>query len=453
MRINVGRNAALNAAGAILPAVAGVASAPILLSNLGTERLGLFTLALGVIGFAGIFDLGLSRALTQTISRATGRGAPFSSVSRLVWRNIPVVVLVGCLWALCLAIFAGRLSEDVLQVPSEVARETNRGVLWISFAIPIAVLSSCLCGVLEGLQLFSRVTLVRAPMGVLAFGVPAAGSYFTTDIGHIVALLVGVRLLAAGWWLYEVHRALGDSQGRPDLIGSGAPIPAKSMWKFTGWLTVSNVVGPLMVYADRFYLSTLFSPASIAYYTVPVDAASRATALPQLAMNAVMPAMSNLGAASDDATALLRSSYLLMIGLWVIPIFAIGLFVEDLLAIWMGNEFGHNSAHISHWLLLGVLLNGLAHIPLSLLHASGRADLAAKAHVIELPLYIALLITLSSVYGVLGAAMAWALRVFLDLILLHLAALMPHPGNRKVIAGGLLLSGASAILFHLILTP
>ena len=80
----------------------GLVALPLLLHELGAERLGVFTLALGLIGFSGLFDLGLGRALTQTVSSSLGQGRSRAQVAALVWRVIGLLAGFGVLWLVAL---------------------------------------------------------------------------------------------------------------------------------------------------------------------------------------------------------------------------------------------------------------------------------------------------------------------------------------------------------------
>jgi O-antigen/teichoic acid export membrane protein len=62
--------------------------------------------------------------------------------------------------------------------------------------------------------------------------------------------------------------------------------------------------------------------------------------------------------------------------------------------------------------------SALAHILVSLLQGVGRPDLVARAHGVELVVYVPLLTWLILGWGVVGAAVAWTLRATLDLTLL-----------------------------------
>jgi Na+-driven multidrug efflux pump len=71
-------------------------------------------------------------------------------------------------------------------------------------------------------------------------------------------------------------------------------------------------------------------------------------------------------------------------------------------------------------LLLGFACNALAQIPFAALHGRGLARQTALLHLIELPLYLALLAALVRGHGILGAAWAWTLRGAFDALVLQL---------------------------------
>jgi O-antigen/teichoic acid export membrane protein len=89
---------------------------------------------------------------------------------------------------------------------------------------------------------------------------------------------------------------------------------------------------------------------------------------------------------------------------------------------WVGRSFAEHAAPIGIVLLVGIWVNGLAFIPYGHLQASGRPDIAAKFHAIELVPFLGLLWLGVHYFGLIGAAYAWTLRVVLDAALLFIAA-------------------------------
>jgi O-antigen/teichoic acid export membrane protein len=417
MTRQVSRNAVINVIGVILPVLVGIGSVPILLANLGEARVGFFMLALGLVGFAGIFDLGLGRALTQTVASATGKAPPAGAIAAVVRRTLVIVTILGGAWGVVLWLAARPLATGAFDLGLPLAGEATTGIRWLAVAIPVLLLSSGAIGALEGLQRFALVNAIRIPVGIATFLVPALVSFWYRDVGQVIAALVLVRFAAVLLWLPALAYVLPITR-----LYRGKRIETGNMWRFSGWLTLSNVVGPLMVQADRYYLATLFPPAVIAYYTVPLDTLVRGTALPVAAMNAVFPAFANAGTNNRETGNLVARAGQALLLLWGLPVLVIASALLPLLEAWVGADFGARSLEVAAWLLPGVLANGFAHVPYALLQSAGRADITGKLHVIELPLYAVLLVSLTSAYGILGAAIAWTARAGLDSLILYALA-------------------------------
>lgn len=439
MRIRVAKNAAWNIIGVSLPLLAGLLAVPLLLHGLGQAKLGIFSLALGLFGFSGLFDLGLGRAITQTIASEQGKGAHLNAIAGLIRRGLLVVGVMGLVWGLILYGTAFFIAHDLFHLPGQLAHETQSGFQWLAFALPFVLLSTSLIGILEGLQQFRATNLLRAPIGAATFLIPATTAQFTNHLDMVLASLAATRIVASLLWLALTMRVFPIVSTH-----NGTPLSAAHMWRFTGWLTVSNLVSPLMVHADRFYLASIFPPSLVALYTVPLDALVRATILPNAAMNAAFPALAHLDAQTQQDTNpnaarnLVAGAGFLMLFFWFLPILIFGIFLYQLLTFWLGAAFAQQIITITQWLLLGVLVNGYAHIPFALIQSAGRADLTAKLHLIELPIYAAVFIIATHQFGIIGAAIAWFSRVLLDMTALFLVAVVKFPDLRKTL--GLLLS-------------
>ena len=110
------------------------------------------------------------------------------------------------------------------------------------------------------------------------------------------------------------------------------------------------------------------------------------------------------------------------------PLVAAGiLFMEPFLAWWINQEFADQSARLGQVLLLGFWFNGFAKIPHVQLQARGRPDLVAKCYLAEILPYLGLLYLGVSLFGMVGAAAAFSLRVVIDFALLAgLAGVLRH---------------------------
>lgn len=431
MSRKVAHNALWNVGGQLVTLGVGLVALPILLHALGAARLGVFTLALGLIGFSGLFDLGLSRALTQTVSSSLGQGRSRAQVAALVWRVIGLLAGFGVLWLVALWGAAPFLVDRLFSLSGEMARETLFGLRALALSIPFALAATGAMGTLEGLQRFRLLSLWRMPMSVLQFGLPVIVALIRPDIGWVIAALAATRVAWMVLWLTQLKRLLPRE---PGVTASRADL--RHALHFGGWLSVSNLIGPLMVYADRFYLASLFPPATVAYYTVPFDTAFRATSLPQTAMNALFPALAETQTRPGDSARLLALAIRAVVVLVLPVVLVVAVFAHFLLALWLNASFAGPATPVLQLLLIGIFLNSAAHLPYALLQAHGRSDLTAKLHLLELPVFAVLLVVGVHLFGIIGAALAWTLRVALDAALLYFTAWWLQRPLRLMLARG-----------------
>ncbi len=449
MTRQVARNAIWNLVGTLATLVVGVVALPVLLHALGAAKLGVFTLALGLIGFSGLLDLGLGRALTQGISSALGRGRPRESVAALVWHVLRLLAGLGGLWMITLWALAPLMVQRLFNLQGELMTETISGLRWVALSMPFSLVATGAMGALEGLQQFRQVSTRRTMLSVLQFGLPTCAALWHPSVGWVIAGLAASRVLGMVLWLTALRNTLPKPR---DL--SHAPDDLRHLIRFGGWLSVSNLIGPLMVYADRFYLATLFSPATLATYTVPYDALFRMTSIPNTAIGAMFPALAEAQAQLTSTAPLLRTATAALVALMLPPLLFAIIFVRPMLSLWLGQAFALSTLSVFQVLVLGVFINSVAQVPYALLQAHGRSDMTAKLHLVELPAFVGLLIWAVSSYGIFGAALAWTLRVVVDTGLLYGTALVLQREHRKVLmeAVALVTLSSSAMLVPLLVT-
>jgi O-antigen/teichoic acid export membrane protein len=131
------------------------------------------------------------------------------------------------------------------------------------------------------------------------------------------------------------------------------------------------------------------------------------------------------------------------------------LFAREGLALWIGDDFSAASTRIAQILAVGLFANSLAMIPLILLYGRGRADMAARLHLLELPVYAMVLWLLVPVLGAEGAALAWSLRALVDAVLLFVLSHRVHRANaaRYTRVAAVMLVGIGALSMGCLIGP
>lgn len=407
----IARNALLNLAGHAAPLLAALLLVPALVSRLDAERFGFLALAWALVGYFSLFDLGLGRALSRLVAERTGTpregGLPVLSRTAL-----SLTLALGVVAGIALFAAAGPLCEGVLNLSPAVRPEAETALRVLALSLPLVTLTAALRGLLEAGQRFGWVNAIRVPLGILTFAAPLVATWWSASLVALAGALSLVRLAAfAAHWV-------ACARLYPALLGLARPRgeATSEMLGYGVWLTVSNVVGPLMVYIDRFLIAGLLTVSAVAYYAAPYELVTRLWLIPAALTGVLFPAMA---AAAPDRLATLYRTGIKAVLVAVFPLALVAmLFAPEWLQAWLGPEFATQGARVAQLLCFGAAVNCLAYLPFTLLQARGRADLTAKTHLAELPAYLLVLWALVERWGIDGAALAWALRCVADACLL-----------------------------------
>src|SRR5712691_5942117 len=158
------RNMVFNLLGQGSPLLAALFAIPFLVDGLGTDRFGILTLAWMVIGYFSLFDLGLGRAVTKLVAERLGKSSAVE-IPGLIWTALFMMLLSGTIGAALLALLAPWLIRDVLKIPQILQSETLSAFYLLTLSIPFVISTAALRGVLEALQRFGLVNVMRTLLG------------------------------------------------------------------------------------------------------------------------------------------------------------------------------------------------------------------------------------------------------------------------------------------------
>jgi O-antigen/teichoic acid export membrane protein len=407
------RNVGINLIGWTLPAIAGLVGVPLLVRGLGDARFGLLTLAWTTIGYFSLFDLGIGRALTHAVADRIGRGNA-DQVSAVSWTAIALLAPLGMMGGVALYVAAPFLATEFLQVPPDLEAEAITAFRVLSLAIPVTGATAALRGILEATQRFMLVNALRVPFGVLTF------------VGPLLALPFSRSVVAAVWVLTVGRIALFIAH----VVACARVIPGITtphfnratlvpLLGFGGWMTVSNIVSPLMNTLDRFIIGAVMTVDLVTYYATPHELVTKMWLFTAALLPVFFPAFATTAAAKPGRTALLFDRVLrVTFAALFLPTLALVLLSREILLVWLGPAFGGDSTTVMQVLAVAIFVNTLGQGALTLIQGLGRPDITGRLHLMELPVYGLLLWWLLPRYGIVGAAMAWAARAILDSVLL-----------------------------------
>jgi O-antigen/teichoic acid export membrane protein len=401
--------AAWNAVGRILPLLVAVLTTPHLVALLGIERWGVFTLALSLVGIFGVFDLGVGRALTRSVAEHLGAGEA-AAAADIAWTGLVLLAALGLLGALGLASVVGQVTRDVLVMPELLRPQVARALYVLCLAVPLAVVNAGLWGVLSACQRFRGANLVNLPVMCGYYVGPWLLLLICDDLSIVMAALVVCRLvMTVAYAQLAVHALPRLHQAR--FCHSAV----SALLRLGGWMTLSNLMQPLLLYLDRFVVASLLSVAATAYYATPYDLATRAWVVPVAIMGAVYPALASAFSAEPTATVrLYQRAFWATLGLLFLPCAAVVVGGFWGLRLWLGAEFAQHAAPVIQWLGVGLLFSCAGFVPAGLIDAIGRPDCNAKWTVAQVGVYVPVLWFTLERYGLAGAAIAWSARAIFE---------------------------------------
>ena len=401
--MKIAKNSFFNIAGYIIP---GILSIPILgymARELGIEEFGLFTIILALVGYASIFDVGITRSVIREIAIFKNNE---EEVLKIISTSALLVLILGVAAGVLIIVFSSIISE-LLKVSSYAVENFQYSLMLLSLSIPLFLLTQIWCSLLEGREEFLKLNIFKTISSTLVVLLPAIGlMLYSSLLSAVMGLLISrvISIILVLWFCKEYIVKL---KFHKDTF--------KRLINFGGWIAVSNIISPIMSYFDRFILANKVGSNVLGFYTGPSEAISRIGIFPSAIARTIFPMLSDKEA---DNKEIKKISYLLVF-LSIVPFGIItAYFAENILDLWLGSQFALKSTLIFQVLVLGLIFNSIAQVPFTSIQAQGGSKVTAVLHLFEVIPYVLLLLYLIQYYGLLGAAWAWTIRMFIDMGLL-----------------------------------
>ena len=404
------RNLFINLLAPLARIAVALVTIPIYVRHVGDARYGVISIMWVLLGYFGFLDLGLSRAATNALAKL--HEASQQERARVLLTTFALNLGFGFVGAAILFILGGFLLNHVISIPDALRPEVAEAFPWIAAVFPMALISGVGIGALESREQFLLANVLQilgmsltqiAPALVAVFVSPSLTAVIPT--AAVAQASSVVLVLAVVYWMegpFSV-RAFDRNEARA-LLGYG------------GWISVSNIVSPILASLDQFLVGSIMGVAAVAHYTVPMSLVVRSQIFPAALARTSFPRMSSL--AADGARAL-GARALLSLGYGYAAVCAPAIILSPVFfRYWIGADFALLAAPVAQILFLGAWINGLAFIAFTLLQGQGRPDITGKLHMIELVPFLAILWILTSTLGIKGAATAWSLRCAADALAL-----------------------------------
>ncbi|MEO7178515.1 MAG: flippase [Allosphingosinicella sp.] len=441
--MSVSKHTTYNILGALLPLGIALATVPLYLRIVGPERYGLLSICWLLLGYFGLFDFGISRAVSQKI--ASLRENDGAARSETFWTGLTLTLLLGAI-AVPLAFPLAHFALTFIEVPTgQLHGELEKAVPWLAAVVPVSLLGALLNGVLAGRERFGALNLIEGASNLLLSVVPLSLAWvFGPQLWILLAGSLAAKMLSLSvlGTICVGAVPIGRPSFRREMV--------RQLAGYGGWVSVSSLIGPLLAMWDRFIIGAVLGPKAVSIYVIPFSVAFRLMLAPGALTNALFP---RFAVASREDLERLCLTALTAVSVVMTPLVLISILCSGpFFSIWLGQEIGAPAAQLAYIFLPGIWANGLGMVTLSTLQGQGRPKYVAFAHLAETLPYALLLYLGLTYFGLIGAALAWSVRVAADSVLLMRLARVPTARLGPLLLPAALIAMAAAVALVLPMT-
>jgi O-antigen/teichoic acid export membrane protein len=414
--MSIKRNTLINLAGATAPMLLSLIVVPFYLRLVGEARFGVLVLVWLLVGYFEFFDFGIGKATANQMARL--RDAPVATREEVFWTGALINGMLGLLGGLALLV-AGHYAAGAYfgdRPSGELAAEIRMALPWLALAVPVGTVSAIGVAALEARERFLTLNTLQVLVTALIQLLPLLVAWWRGPaldglVAAAVICRVGVNLPV----LLACRRYV-PLLGRPRFRKS----LAAPLFRYGGWVTVTAVIGPVLVSVDRLLIGSQIGLSAVAHYTVPYNLVTKLQILPASLVRTLFPRFSLLR--WEECAPIARQAVFGLAAISLPLTVAAVIVIKPFLSVWIDARFAETAAPVGEILLTGVWINSLAWVPAVMLQGQGRPAIVAKLHAMELVPYVTILWIGMAWAGLQGAAWAWVLRVAVDALLMFWAS-------------------------------
>ena len=414
---SIAKNTIYNLLGNIIPAIFALVFIPLLIKGLGTERFGILSIAWMIIGYFSFFDFGIGKGLTKIIAEKIGSNQS-DQIAKIFWTSLFLMVSISLLASVLISFFIPSL-VNIFNISKNLRQETTSIFYILAVAIPIVTTMTGLRGLLEAHQKFATINIMKVFLGMFTFLGPLLVLLITNSLFWIIVFLVFIRIIM--WILYLFHCLRVQEKIRKEIKIDFKSV--KPVLKFSIWITLGNIIAPIILYSDRFLIGALISVVAITYYVTPYELVTRLLMIPVALSGVLFPIFSASYVNDPETTKKIFFRGVKFIFLTMYPfILLIITFSYEGIELWLGKDFAIHSSLILQLLATGILMNSLSLIPNNFFQGIGKPKIPTLINLIEFPFYILIMWFSIKFNGIKGAAFAFMIMASIDAIIMYIAA-------------------------------
>ncbi len=376
---------------------------PLLLLHLGDAGYGFFVLLLGIIGFGGLLDLGLTQSLVRSMA-STPEDQRQTLYATAAW----LFIVLGLIGAALIWFGKGVLLHYVVIMPEGYQANMTVAMAWLAVSLPFKMITTFAGAILHATEDIHEAniaqtggTFVRFALSasLAAVGQPLENVVIAFPASFIFTLLVQIIYLRRHRWLHLCQLSCAQ---RAHL----KPLSADASGIF-----LAQASGELALHADKFIISSVLGVSALAPYNVAYLIAARVSDIGSLIASVSFPRLVRHLSTGDqhEMWKLYRQAMLWTLMIGISGVSAILIFDQWFLNLWIGKERATAVLPLMWPFLAGVLVGLPSWLNGNMLITFSQSQQVALSVGIGAMISITLCFLGTQHMGVMGAAWAWTI--------------------------------------------
>jgi O-antigen/teichoic acid export membrane protein len=340
---HIARNVLFNWFGTIASMAVAFFLSPFILHRLGDVAYGVWVLAISLVAYLGLLDLGMQSSVLRFVSKGHTKGdhqGASEAVSAALWVRLQISVV-----ALVLSVGLAAVFPLLFKVPPQLATDAREAILLIGITTAITMSIGVVGGILSALNRYdlqNYVVLAQTAVRVIGIIVVLRTGHGIVAIAlcELIAALFGnLLLVVVARRLYPELRIQLQKPKRETL---------RQIWSYSWYAFLTTVAVQLVYQSDNLVVGKFVSVSAVTFYAIANSLCRYTTQVVGSMGSTFVPAASTYEAAGDSASLLglykngTRAT--LMIALPIL----ITLIIRGpgFIGLWMGKEYSRSSGTV-----------------------------------------------------------------------------------------------------------
>ena len=410
------KNAIYNSSSWGINAIIAFFITPFLVLKLTVEGYGVYALITGLIGFYGLLDLDLGRAVTKFVAHYNAENN-IRAIHESINAALIIQLIIGVSGSIVLFLFSKNIIL-LLHITKSYFNDAYIGIHIVAFSFLLNLLTATFLSALNGLQLYNITSKIEIlnnlvlnililVLLILGYGlIEIFISYLVSSIVNFIINLVIVKTKFPKWNIFikvSIKRI-------------------KELFGFGSYMVIARTSNLFSNYLTKYLVGFILGPAAVTFYVVPNKILAVIGGVLSNAFTVIFPFASDLNAREDFTK--IKKLFSISVKIFIslsLPLFLFTIvFSKEILSLWISKQFAIDSWQLLSLLSISGFIGSLSTVPNNILLGLGKTRILGLFALLTLSIYIITFYVMPSIFGLLGVGIAFVLSTIPGIILMFL---------------------------------